>query len=815
MLPNQFKISFRSLWRNKLFSAINVLGLSIGISAALVIYLIVSYDFNFDTFHKDRDRIYRVVSDFSFAGQPFKNSGVTAPLGKAVQEEVSGLEVVAAFHTIGGIKITIPAPGNKQPVQYKRQENNVYADASYFRLISYTWLAGSPDQSLKEPFQAVLTESRARQYFPELSPTAVIGKGLIMNDSIHLTVSGVVKDLDQKTDFTFQTFVSRPSMETAQLRQSGDNEWSNTNSSSQLLIKLQPGISARTIESSIMKVFNSHRKKDPTDNSISLLRLQPLADIHFNPDYDNFNQRIAHKPTLYGLLAVATFLLLLGCINFINLSTANASKRAREIGIRKTLGSSRKQLVLQFLQETFWLTLISTLVSVLLCPYLLRLFGDFIPDGVSLNFKSQPEIPGFLLALILIVTLVAGFYPAMVLSGYKPVTVLKNQATKNGQNTRSAWLRKSLTVVQFVIAQVFIIATLLVSRQIHFSMNKDLGFDKEGIVFFYDNYYDTSINHRLQLAEQIRLMPGVSRVSIGNGPPLSGNSNSTTITFEDNGNKVERNVQIKMIDTGFAPLYKLRLLAGRNLYPSDTAREALINETYLHELGFRDPKQVLNKLLPYGGAKLPIVGVVQDFHQKSVREKINPMLLTSNLRFSHCIQVALEPQRQSGDWKRTIGKIEAAFNKVYPEAEFDNTFFDEYIGNFYKTESNTSSLLKWASGLAIFISCLGLLGLVIYITNQRTKEIGIRKVVGASAIQIILLLSKDFISLVFLAFLIALPIAWWGSHKWLENFEYRTNLTWTLFFSGGLILLVIALITLSIQVVKAALANPVESLRVE
>ena len=813
MLVNYFKTSFRSIWRNKLFSAINVLGLAIGISAALVIYLIVDYDLGFEKFQRDPDRIYRVVSEFEFSGEKFKNSGVTLPLGPTLRQEVPGLELVVPFFRLGTVKVSIPVEGKPTPTVYKKQERFIYADVNYFNLIDYNWIAGSKITALKDPFQAVLTESLAKQYFPSLTPAEVIGKTLTYEDSIHTKITGIVEDLKQRTDFTFNGFISFSTMETSMVKDKNLWDWGNTNSQSQVLLKLRPNQSVASAKKAVMTVFTKHHTQDKDDHSKTALNLQPLSDLHFNTEFDTFDQRVAHKPTLYGLLIVAAFLLLLGCINFINLSTAHASKRAKEIGIRKTLGSSRPELVRQFLNETLLVTLLATFISILLTPYLLKLFSDFIPDGVQFNPQREPGIWLFLGLLVLIVTLIAGSYPALVLSSFRPVQVLKNQV-QGGGSSRRAMLRKTLTVFQFVIAQIFIIGTLLVGNQISYSLNKDLGFSKDGIIFFSTDYRDTTLSNRLRLTDMIQQMPDVKLTSISNGPPLSTNTWSSTVSFEDKGKKIENSVQIKLADTNYLRMYNISLVAGRELAHSDTMKEYLINETYLHALGFSNPNDIINKQLKYGGQLRPVVGVMRDFHQKSVRERIIPLLVTTDRKRANAFQVSLDNSNRS-DWKATIKNIEGAFYKVYPELEFDYKFFDESIEQFYTSEKNTVKLLNWASGLAIFISCLGLLGLVIYITNQRTKEIGIRKVVGANAGQIMVLLSKDFIKLVFLAFLISIPIAWYGTHKWLENFEYRTTISWTLFITGGLILLGIALLTLSIQVIRSAMANPVESLRNE
>jgi len=816
MLKNYFSVAFRNFWRNKTFSLINIFGLAIGISAALVIYLIVQYDFSFDKFHKDDSRIYRVVSDFSFSGERFYNSGVCYPMGNALRKEATGIDLVVPFRT-GDEDTRVSIPGkNNQPVVYKKQKHLVFVDATYFKLISYKWLAGSAATSLAQPYQVVLTQSRAKQFFPALAPADIIGKDIYFNDTVRANVTGVVKDLEQNTDFTFTVFIARATLETARMKDNMWESWDGTTSASQLFVKLSQGTSAASVEKSIFALYSKYHKKQKDDNGKTAYALQPLSDIHFNNNYDNFDQRLAHKPTLYGLLAVAAFLLLLGCINFINLTTAQSIQRAKEIGIRKTLGSSKTQLISQFLSETFLITAIATLLSIAITPLLLKVFADFIPEGLHFNITRQPGIVLFLLALVVVVTILSGFYPALILSGFKPVLVLKNQAYGNTGKTGSAFLRKSLTVAQFVIAQVFIIATLLVGKQINYSLTKDLGFKKDAVVYLSTSWRDPDANRRFAFMEKLKSIPEIAMISMSNAPPSSNNTWSSSMKYKDGKKNIESDVQMKMIDTNYLRLYKMKLLAGSNLPYSDTARSMIINETYSKILGFRHPQEVIGKNIEWDNRQLPVVGVVADFHQRSLHEIIKPLALTSNKSQSRTFNIALQPQNAEGTvWKSAIAKIGKIWKETYPEDEFEYNFLDESIAQYYTAEKNISSLLLWATGLAIAISCLGLLGLVIYITNQRTKEIGIRKVIGASIGQLIALLSKDFLKLIAIAFVIAVPVAYWGSYKWLENFAYKTTISWWIFLSGGLIMFLSAIIILGLRTFKAASVNPVESLRSE
>jgi len=815
MLKNYFLVALRNFRRNKLFSIINIVGLAIGISASLIITALVWYDFSFDRFEKDRDRIYRVVSEWNFQGNISHWGSTCVPIGPAIEKELTGIELVVPFRTADRLKVSIPWPDASRPLVLKKQKDLIYADSRYFNLLHYDWLAGDLKTSLRQPYQVVITASNAHLYFPHLPYSDIIGKPIFFDDTIQATITGIVKDISYNTDFNFRGFISYSTMETTRMKPQNWDNWGSSNSADQLFVRLSPGASATKLVAAINRLREDHEHADATRKSKTTTLLQPFKDMHFDSGYGIFDEsRQPHKSVLYGLLAVAAFLLLLACINFINLTTAQASQRAREIGIRKTMGGHRRQLAFQFLNETFLLTVLATLLSLAITPLLLKVFKDFIPEDFHFNPFTQPIVFVFLGVLILAVSLLSGIYPALVLSSYNPVLVLKNQAYANTGRTRTAWLRKTLTVSQFVIAQVFIIATLLVDRQINYSLNKDMGFKKDAVLYFSTNPRD-SAQMKVVLLNKLRAIPGVQRAGLSSDPPSSGGSWSSTITYMDGKKEIQDNVQIKVADSNYFPIYKFHLVAGTSAPQSDTMNAVVINETYARRLGFLDPQQAIGKQFKWQGNPY-IVGVVADFHQHSLRDPIKPLLIANGGRFLNTVNVALEPQNGDGTaWPHTVAAIEKAYQSVYPGEDFDYQFLDASIAKFYNAEKNTSRLLMWSTGLTIFISCLGLLGLVIYVTNQRTKEIGIRKVIGASVSQIVVLLSRDFMKLIALAILIAFPIAWWGSHKWLENYAYRTNISWWIFAVGGGLLLAIALIILCLRTLRAAVVNPVESLRSE
>ncbi len=647
MIKNYLLIALRNFWRNKIFSLINIAGLAIGISASLVIYLIVHHEFNYDKFEKDGNRVYRVVTNMHFPEQDFKNSGAPGPLSEAVRNEIPGIEKSTVFWAASRKKVEVPSNVENKS-EFKKQGDIIYADDQYFHFFNYQWLAGSADNSLNAPNKVVLTESRARTYFNYEDITNAIGQTLIYDDSVRATVTGIVKDLNEITDLTFKEFISLPTYSEQLKRINGWGEWGSVNSASQFFIQLKKGVDSARVNKQLAAVRKKNEKNAylATDHF-----LQPLNDIHFNSSFDAFGSRQGHKPTLYGLLAVASFLLILGCINFINLTTAQASQRAKEIGIRKTMGSSRKQLVVQFISETILLTTLATILSVLLTPSLLKIFSAYVPEGLRFGTFNQPDVFVFVILLILVVSILSGFYPALVLSGYKPALVLKNLAYANTAQSRKVWIRKTLTVTQFVIAQFFIIATMMVGKQIRFSLNQDMGFKKDAVITFTTPYnYQHPDNKQFVLQQKLRSIPGIQKLSLAGTPPAyQGYNISTMKMIGKNGKEIESSVEVKQADTNYFSLYKMKLVAGRNLQQSDTTKEYVINETYARILGYQDPAGIIGQMINRGDTKIPIVGVLADIHTKSLHSPIEPLAFSSEAKYHSTFHVALSPKGENTD----------------------------------------------------------------------------------------------------------------------------------------------------------------------
>ncbi len=817
MIP-YFKIACRSLYKRKMFSLINVAGLAIGISAALIIFLLVQFDFSFDKQHKDAGRIYRVVSESGPRNEVYKNPGVPVPMFTAIENEVTGIETaVPIIMKSYDVKVTSTSDSGISTIKYRDNAKLIYTNNNYFKLLNYEWEAGNSGHALDNPLQTVLTEERANVYFPHKKPADIIGKQLLYDDSLLTTVTGVVKALKENTDFTFKEFVSISTVSTSALKNNYNwDQWNAVNSDLQLFVKLSPGISSKKLTADLTGLLIKHKDEDPATSNSKLL-LQPLSDIHFNAEYGTFDQRVANKPTLFALLIVALFLLLLGCINFINLSTAQASERAKEIGIRKTIGAFKGQLVKQFLMETVILTIAAAVISIFLAPVILNLFSDFIPPEINSSFIFTVPVFVFVLLLVIIVSLLSGLYPSLIITKYKPASVLKGQFTSAQSSKGNNNFRRVLTVFQFGIAQFFIIATLIVGQQVYYSLSKDLGFKKDAIAYIRLPWKDKSQTKKSVLLQKIKSQEGIELACLANSAPSSPNTMSSDIRYFNGKNDMETDVEQKYGGPDYFKLYQLKLLAGRATMPSDTISEYVINETYSKILGFAQPADAIGKMLDGGmsGYKIPIVGVMADFHTKSTHVAIKPLLVASGSRFNTIHFAFSKTAEGTVAWQRTLQKIEADWKEIYPGEPFEYTFFDESIAAFYKTETNTVKLLKWSSALAVFISCLGLLGLVIFMANKRTKEIGVRKVLGATTIQIVSMLSKDFIKLVLIALVIASPLAYYFMSKWLQDFVYRINIPIWVFAVTGIGAVLIAFATISYQSINAARANPVKSLRTE
>lgn len=628
MLYNTIKITWRNLRKNKIYTTINVLGLSIGISACLVIFLVVRFELSFDNFHPDKEKIFRLVADMN-SPEGLQHAGnVPDPLPVAMRGEVVGLEQVVIFHNYNA-RVSIPEVGGsvKKFDAPKREEGKsdiVIAEPEYFDVFGYEWLAGSKATALNEPFKVVLTRSKAEKYFGKQPEDAYLNRTIVYNDSLTLTVSGIVADFPENTDFYFSDFISFATAKNSFLKNDFTfDSWGGSHRDTQVFVKLGNQVSPANIDAMLA---NLTRRHIPDANPLPVYKLQPLHDIHVNPDYDDVYSRKVHLPTIYSLLLIAVFMLLLAVVNFINLSTAQSASRSKEIGVRKVCGSSRGALTLQFLGETFMLTLIAVLLSLASLYFLLYLLRSFVPEGALPGLFSIQALL-FLLALAVVTALLAGFYPAQVLSSFVPVISLKG-ADMQKYSSR-AYLRKGLVIFQFTISLVFTIGSLVINHQMRYMRNKKAGFSKDAIITIQTNDFYAAREKDL-LASTIRQISGVEMVSVSQGPPAANEHWSLPLSLK--GEKsINVPCQLEWADQYYIPLFQLKLIAGRNLQPSDALREVIINESCAKAMGFVKPADALNKYVEAmndAGAfqRCPIVGVLADFHSQSLQKPITPFL---------------------------------------------------------------------------------------------------------------------------------------------------------------------------------------------
>lgn len=731
------------------------------------------------------------------------------------------MESLAACH-VWSAKATVTSVDDKKEIRrsWKNDDAEILiCEPEYFQIFEYNWLVGSAGTALKMPNEVVLTQQEAEKYFGKVPLQQVLGKRVYFSDSLVTTVTGVVKDLPANSDFRFKNFISFKSIESGNWRKEFQlDEWTNTNSSSMAFVK----VAKNTISSQINMQFPVFLKKhlDQKDewNKGRSLSLQPLADIHFNQSIrDNFSRQV-HLPSLYALMGIAVFLLLIAAINFINLATAQSITRVKEIGVRKVLGSSRKSLILQFLCETFIITVVAVLLSICFIHPILKMSEAFVPKQFVFNI-FDPKLLGFIMLIAFLTSLLSGLYPAWVISSYTPVSSLKSQFS-TGQS-RTVLLRKSLITFQFSASQIFILGTIIMAAQSQYMLNKDLGFKKDAIIHFYTDWHDYDIDKKEVLLSKLRQFPEIERVSIGSTPARNGYT-TNRLSYFDGKKEIKLDVHKRSVDDNYISLFGLKLVAGRNITNSDTAKEFIINETYAKTLGFKKPEDAVGKLLTYSGEKgellLPIVGVIADFHLQSLHTSIQPLYLLSEKKYERAVNVKIRSSGKSAtEFKAVLAKIEKTYKEVYPTSsqDFSPSFFDDTLAKFYEKEARQAQILNTSTGIAILISCMGLFGLSAFVTQQRTKEIGIRKVLGSTIYQIVGLLSKDFLRLVVLSFVIASPIAYWLMKKWLEDFAYRVDISIWIFVVAGVASIVIAILTVSYQSIRAALLNPAKSLKVE
>jgi len=796
MLYHNLKLAFRNLLRHKTFAFINILGLVIGLVSCIVIGLYAYNELSFDTFNSNYANIYRINKNTNEKGKQAQQDGITpAELAPATTREIP--EVVAATRFRPWF--------NEMLVSYDtvhlKLDDVAYADASFLKMFNYPLVNGDKNTALSEPSTAVITESTAKKYFGNKNP---IGKTLITLNNIPVKITGVAKDVPNNSSLAFTMLISWATTEATANKDYffWMNSW--TTNVAYTFVQLKPNVNAAQTGNKISALLHAHFPEKEFQYSTYL---QPLKDIHLKSAdilYAEYFRTNSGK-IISTLMIIACFILLIACFNFINLTTAGALGRAKETGIQKVLGAKKSQLIKKFLAESFVLCTIALLLALITVTIVLPLFDKLANTQLTSSLLLKPQILLSLIVLLLLLSFVAGFYPAIFLSRFKSADVFRN-VIKAGKDS---WLRKTLVTTQFALSVLLIIATIVVNKQMHYLSTKDLGFNKDQVVVL--QLANTGLEEKgKELMNALKQNPNILSVSSSNRVPGQ-TMNGYGIIPE--GHSLDEHIMVSEMETdaNFASTYGIQLTQGRyfsSQMPTDTTNSIVINEALANMLGWKNA--VGKQLEVYEARKGKVIGVMKDFNYASLREKVQPLavILTNNPLY-------LSVKIKAGSIPSSLDYMQKTWKQFTNEYPFDYFFLDEQLNHFYSSDERLLYVLNIFAALAIFIACIGLFGLSIYTARQRTKEIGIRKVLGASVTQLTMLLSEEFILLVVIAIIIATPLAWLLTNKWLEDFAYRINISGWIFFIAGMIAILIALATVSVQAIKAAIANPVRSLRTE
>jgi len=799
MIKNYFIIAWRNLRKNKTFSLINIAGLSIGLACAMLILLYVKDEVSFDRFHKNVNNIYRVVTRSKHRGIEYKDSNTGHLQGPGFAKNVPGIETF--------VRIQSGTEDIKTGTEIQSQDL-LRVDPGFFSVFTFPLLNGNSVTCLSEPNSIVMSEDFAKKQF---GTTDAVGKIVMLKDNnlfVPFKVTAVAKRCPQNSSIKFDVLL--PFKESEADAQNKDNWYSfflNT------FVVLNPKSSLETIENQMQafyihdasETYNEMIKKygGGADASMGTYFLQSFTDMHMNTELPAQNGLVNASNPMYSyiLSGIALFILLIACINFVNLTVARSLKRSKEIGIRKVIGSDRRQLIIQFLGESFLLCFVAFSMALLIVQLILPVFNDLANKALSFSYLFDAKlITGYLL-LFLLTGLLAGFYPALILSGYKPVETLYNRFNLSSKN----YLQKSLVVLQFALASFLIIATFTIYRQFNFLTKTDLGYDDSNIVEV--NKWQMSHSEAAYFKAELLKNPNIVDVAPKNGGRwMTGAKlyNDSTISFN-----------YETIDESYIPSLKIPLIEGRNFsvsHPSDSTNSVLVNESFVKKAGWKNPIGETVKFFYSNNEIYKVVGVVKDYHYLALNQKIGPQLFTmKNANLYGTFNIKIKP----GTETESLKFIQKTFKQYFPLSPYSYLFKDDQRIKDYEAEAKWKQIIFFGAILTIFISCIGLFGLSVLSAEKRTKEIGIRKVLGASVNSVVTTLSRDFLKLVLIALIAAIPLAWMAANKWLQNYPYRITLDWWLFAIASLLVVVVALATIITQAVRAAMANPVKSLRTE
>jgi putative ABC transport system permease protein len=798
-------IAFRSLWRKRTFTLLNILGLAVGVGTCLVIFLLIRFEMSFDTFHSKGDRVYRVISKWTDANGTGFSQGVPVVMSEAVRNDFPQFSEVASTRSVGGLLFTLPGNGAEDK---KFQENDgiLFTEPALFDMLDFPWLAGDPATALKEPHTMAIEQSVAKNWFGDW--TQAMGKTVVMNNTTPYIITGIMQDHPDNTDVPIRIALSWAGFE-----EHDSKDWHTVNSNQNCYVLLAPG---QTIQGPISQIPAFGKRNFPYSPSQGSYRpsieFQSLKRMHFDDRVSTYRYTgvTIGYTQIWALSLIGFFLLFVACINFINLATAQSVNRSKEIGVRKVLGSSRGGLMRQFLGETALITIVAILLGCIFSEIGMKFYiNDLLGKPLTLNIVRYPIILAFLAVLGILITFLAGFYPGLVLSGFDPVAAIKNKISAKSVGGIS--LRRALVVIQFAIAQLLVIGTLVVIKQMNYFRTQPLGFDKNAIAMV-DLPGDSLSKQKIAYFKQLVLSePGVQNASLCSTGPSSGWINDAGFIFDNRPKPEDFDLSFRMTDSSYFSTFHIGLMAGRLPNPSDTMRELVLTENTVRKLGFKNPADIVGKSVRMSHRYYPIVGVVHDFNSTSLQSERNTVAFSTQKKLYGQLAVRLDPVHMIATMKR----VKADWERTFPAFVYNQIYVEDDLAQYYSGEEETSELFRVFAGIALVVSCLGLYGLVSFMAVQRNKEVGIRKVLGASVSSIVYLFSREFTLLIGVAFMIAAPVGAYFMHKWLNGFFYRTTMGWEIFVLAIFGSLIVAWVSVGYKAIRAALANPIKSLKSE
>ncbi|WP_436514346.1 FtsX-like permease family protein [Ekhidna sp. To15] len=813
MFKNYFITSIRFIKREKVFALMNISGLALGIACALVIYKILDHEFSFDKHHENYDRIYRVNNEDIRSSGKVLWRGQAHPLGKALRTEFPSINAAMTFYDEDGLIAVEDESGDLK--RFQEDKGVAFVEPQFFELFTVKFLVGDSEHALDQPGKVILTESKAKKYFGLNTNTLseAIGRMVILENEQTTYVSAVIEDMPKTSEFPFELLFHYKDQEAANPWFYDGEDWGEYNSATNCFILLDEGINPQKFEKQLETIVEKYLP--PRMAESRTYRLQPLSDLHYSDQIRKTYAGItATKEELVVLGLVGLFLIITACINFVNLSTAQAVKRSKEVGVRKTMGSSKTQLVVQFLCETLVITLLATTVGLFIAAYLGNQVEVIFNDQMNIDLLSDYNIIFFLITLIIGVTLFAGLYPSFILAGMNPVMAIKNNLNIK-QTSGFLSLRRALVIFQFSISQILIIGILILNAQMSYFQTKDLGFNDDSIVVV--KLPENDSTNLSVLKNELLAHSSIEQVSFSSSGPMA-SWRSTNPIFHPNIEGQDLMGNLKTVDENYFDLYEMEIIAGESFKQNDPRSHAVVNRRVTEILGFEDPEKALGERIKYGRGSLEfiVVGVVEDFHAASLHQDLDNVFMANVSWNIFQAGIKLKSDGSSfSEMKEAIIHIEEAWEDRFPEHVFDLQFYDETVASMYSLEESVSQVFRIFVIIAIIIGALGLYGLVSFMANQKTKEIGIRKVMGASELAIWNIFSKELISLLMIAFLVSGPVAYFVMRAFLDTYAYRITLGPGFFVLAIVTSLIIAVLTVGYKSMKVAKANPILSLRDE